>query len=208
MLASKRWFCSLTVFIYSMPGYKCSIKERMLYSSCKSPLVDFIERQLGIPLAKKVMLVVWFCVRVCMHSQCLWVCVRAPVRACVCACVVSVVVFLFCFLFICCCWVCCVLFCLGGGGGGCLNSSCQWGVGGVVLCMIPCLYFHVIAYAPVGEIINKRIHYYYDLPPLFFSLTSCLYLSRFSLTLSCLQHLAQSAKQTHTHTHIQREREK
>ncbi|NXR14473.1 TWF1 protein, partial [Semnornis frantzii] len=25
------------VFIYSMPGYTCSIRERMLYSSCKSP---------------------------------------------------------------------------------------------------------------------------------------------------------------------------
>ncbi|KAK7102433.1 twinfilin-1-like [Littorina saxatilis] len=42
------------VFIYSMPGYKCSIKERMLYSSCKSPLVDYIERHLEIPLAKKL----------------------------------------------------------------------------------------------------------------------------------------------------------
>ncbi|XP_076469424.1 twinfilin-1-like [Babylonia areolata] len=42
------------VFIYSMPGYKCSIKERMLYSSCKSPLVDHIQIHLGIPLAKKM----------------------------------------------------------------------------------------------------------------------------------------------------------
>ncbi|KAJ7382195.1 Twinfilin-1 [Desmophyllum pertusum] len=28
------------VFVYSMPGYKCSIKERMLYSTCKGPLLD------------------------------------------------------------------------------------------------------------------------------------------------------------------------
>ena len=150
-----------------MPGYKCSIKERMLYSSCKSPLVDFIERQLGIPLAKKVMLVVWFCVRVCMHSQCLRVCMRAPVHACVCACVVSIVVCLFCFLFICCCWVCCVFFFFFFGGGGAAWIPVVSGGGGVNLCMILCLYFNVTAYAPVGEIINKRIHYYYDLPPLF-----------------------------------------
>jgi len=42
------------VFIYSMPGYKCSIKERMLYSSCKSPLVDVAEQDLGMEIAKKV----------------------------------------------------------------------------------------------------------------------------------------------------------
>uniref|UniRef100_A0A3Q3EGH0 Twinfilin-1 n=1 Tax=Labrus bergylta TaxID=56723 RepID=A0A3Q3EGH0_9LABR len=43
-----------TVFIYSMPGYKCSIKERMLYSSCKNPLVDMVERNLQIEIEKKV----------------------------------------------------------------------------------------------------------------------------------------------------------
>ncbi|XP_069142445.1 twinfilin-1-like isoform X2 [Argopecten irradians] len=42
------------VFIYSMPGYKCSIKERMLYSSCKSPLLGVLEGQMGIELAKKL----------------------------------------------------------------------------------------------------------------------------------------------------------
>ncbi|XP_051163190.1 twinfilin isoform X1 [Leptopilina boulardi] len=41
------------VFIYSMPGYKCSIKERMLYSSCKAPLLDFIQ-SLGVIIAKKL----------------------------------------------------------------------------------------------------------------------------------------------------------
>ena len=37
-----------------MPGYKAPIKERMLYSSCKNPLVDQIEQHLGLELAKKV----------------------------------------------------------------------------------------------------------------------------------------------------------
>ncbi|XP_028142934.1 twinfilin [Diabrotica virgifera virgifera] len=41
------------VFIYSMPGYNCPIKERMLYSSCKNPLTDTISN-LGIEIAKKV----------------------------------------------------------------------------------------------------------------------------------------------------------
>ncbi|KAK7891632.1 hypothetical protein WMY93_023595 [Mugilogobius chulae] len=43
-----------TVFIYSMPGYKCSIKERMLYSSCKNPLVDMVENSLKMEIAKKL----------------------------------------------------------------------------------------------------------------------------------------------------------
>ncbi|KAJ8374141.1 hypothetical protein SKAU_G00047210 [Synaphobranchus kaupii] len=43
-----------TVFIYSMPGYSCSIRERMLYSSCKSPLVDMVENKLQIEIAKKM----------------------------------------------------------------------------------------------------------------------------------------------------------
>ncbi|XP_033744679.1 twinfilin-1-like isoform X2 [Pecten maximus] len=42
------------VFIYSMPGYKCSIKERMLYSSCKSPLLGVLEGQMGMEFAKKL----------------------------------------------------------------------------------------------------------------------------------------------------------
>ena len=33
-------FHCVAVFVYSMPGYKCSIKERMLYSTCKGPLLD------------------------------------------------------------------------------------------------------------------------------------------------------------------------
>ncbi|XP_023238738.1 twinfilin-1-like isoform X4 [Centruroides sculpturatus] len=42
------------VFIYSTPGYECSVKERMLYSSCKSPLLDVIENKIGIEIAKKI----------------------------------------------------------------------------------------------------------------------------------------------------------
>lgn len=37
-----------------MPGYKCSIRERMLYSSCKNPLVDMVENNLQIEIEKKV----------------------------------------------------------------------------------------------------------------------------------------------------------
>ncbi|XP_062374560.1 twinfilin-1b [Sardina pilchardus] len=43
-----------TVFIYSMPGYKCSIRERMLYSSCKNPLIETVEKNLRIEIAKKL----------------------------------------------------------------------------------------------------------------------------------------------------------
>ncbi|XP_005993241.1 twinfilin-1 [Latimeria chalumnae] len=42
------------VFIYSMPGYSCSIRERMLYSSCKSPLIDVLERELSMEIIKKI----------------------------------------------------------------------------------------------------------------------------------------------------------
>ncbi|CAJ1056273.1 twinfilin-1-like isoform X1 [Xyrichtys novacula] len=43
-----------TVFIYSMPGYNCSIRDRMLYSSCKNPLIDMVERTLQIEIEKKL----------------------------------------------------------------------------------------------------------------------------------------------------------
>lgn len=46
--------CLFAVFIYSMPGYKCSIRERMLYSSCKNPLIETVENNLRIEIAKKV----------------------------------------------------------------------------------------------------------------------------------------------------------
>ncbi|ESN94525.1 hypothetical protein HELRODRAFT_107800 [Helobdella robusta] len=42
------------VFLYTMPGYNCSIKERMLYSTCQRPLVDRIERDLSIEIHRKL----------------------------------------------------------------------------------------------------------------------------------------------------------
>ncbi|XP_068599103.1 twinfilin-2-like [Brachionichthys hirsutus] len=42
------------VFIYSMPGYACSIKERMLYSSCKNRLLDEVERDYQLEVTKKM----------------------------------------------------------------------------------------------------------------------------------------------------------
>ncbi|XP_017290261.1 twinfilin-1a [Kryptolebias marmoratus] len=43
-----------TVFIYSMPGYKCGIKERMMYSSCKNNLIDMVEGKHQIEIEKKL----------------------------------------------------------------------------------------------------------------------------------------------------------
>jgi len=45
---------SCILFIYSMPGYSVSIKERMLYSSCKNSLVDTIQNQFNIEISRKV----------------------------------------------------------------------------------------------------------------------------------------------------------
>ncbi|XP_068170862.1 twinfilin-2 isoform X2 [Antennarius striatus] len=42
------------VFIYSMPGYSCSIKERMLYSSCKSRLLEEVEKDYHLEIVKKL----------------------------------------------------------------------------------------------------------------------------------------------------------
>ncbi|XP_050314671.1 twinfilin [Anthonomus grandis grandis] len=41
------------VFIYSMPGYNLTVKERMLYSSCKNPLTNSIAN-LGLDITKKI----------------------------------------------------------------------------------------------------------------------------------------------------------
>ncbi|GJQ75874.1 twf [Trypoxylus dichotomus] len=41
------------VFIYSMPGYNCTIKERMMYSSCKGPFTDTISSW-GVNIEKKI----------------------------------------------------------------------------------------------------------------------------------------------------------
>jgi hypothetical protein len=37
-----------------MPEEDFPIKERMLYSTCKGPLLDFVEKQLGLTVVKKV----------------------------------------------------------------------------------------------------------------------------------------------------------
>lgn len=52
-MTSSNFDVLLLVFIYSMPGYSCTIKERMLYSSCKGPLLDLIQ-SLGVTITKKV----------------------------------------------------------------------------------------------------------------------------------------------------------
>jgi twinfilin-like protein len=44
----------VAVFVYSCPGYNCGIKERMLYASCKSPLLDTLEQDFGFVFDKKV----------------------------------------------------------------------------------------------------------------------------------------------------------
>lgn len=41
------------VFIYSMPGYTCSVRERMMYSSCKAPFLESLQA-MGVEVAKKV----------------------------------------------------------------------------------------------------------------------------------------------------------
>jgi twinfilin len=40
------------IFIYSMPGFSCPIKERMLYSSCKNELLSYLKTQANIEISK------------------------------------------------------------------------------------------------------------------------------------------------------------
>ncbi|XP_065185505.1 twinfilin-2-like [Sycon ciliatum] len=42
------------VFVYSCPGYKSTIRERMLYSSCKAALTDSVEQQYSVEIDKKI----------------------------------------------------------------------------------------------------------------------------------------------------------
>lgn len=57
----KKNFFSFTVFIYSMPGYSCPIKERMLYSSSRNPITEYIENYVNVGITKKVssFLIIW-----------------------------------------------------------------------------------------------------------------------------------------------------
>ena len=47
-------FLHSVVFIYSMPGYSCPIKERMVYSSSKNPVTDYLQSSLNLHISKKV----------------------------------------------------------------------------------------------------------------------------------------------------------
>jgi twinfilin-like protein len=40
------------LFIYSMPGFQCSVKERMIYSSTKSEIIQFLKTEIGLDIAK------------------------------------------------------------------------------------------------------------------------------------------------------------
>lgn len=42
------------VFAYSCPGYKLPVKARMLYASCKPPLLEYLEQDMGITIACKM----------------------------------------------------------------------------------------------------------------------------------------------------------
>merc|ERR1719510_1483731 len=46
-------FLKSIIFIFTMPGYNCSIKERMLYASCRNAVISTIE-SLGVEVDKKV----------------------------------------------------------------------------------------------------------------------------------------------------------
>lgn len=43
------------IFIYSIAGYNCSVKEKMMYSSCKNYFIDAIQSgTMGLDIAKKL----------------------------------------------------------------------------------------------------------------------------------------------------------
>lgn len=43
-----------TIFVYVMPGFKASIKERMLFTSCKAPFLDYVESTHKFSFDKKL----------------------------------------------------------------------------------------------------------------------------------------------------------
>jgi len=45
---------STVLFVYSCPGFSLKVRERMLYASCKSPLLDLIEGELKIEVTRKM----------------------------------------------------------------------------------------------------------------------------------------------------------
>ena len=48
------YHAAAAVFVYSCPGYKLPVKERMLYASCKNPITETLEKSHGIALDAKV----------------------------------------------------------------------------------------------------------------------------------------------------------
>merc|ERR1711997_950684 len=46
-------FLNSTIFVYTMPGYNCSIKDRMLYASARNAVIGTIEN-FGLTFDKKV----------------------------------------------------------------------------------------------------------------------------------------------------------
>lgn len=40
------------LFIYSMPGFSCPVKERMVYSSTKSELLVYLRNEVGLDVVK------------------------------------------------------------------------------------------------------------------------------------------------------------
>ncbi|XP_075236402.1 twinfilin actin binding protein [Lycorma delicatula] len=47
-------FIESVVFIYSMPADCTSVKEKMLYSSCKAPFLDTVESMIGLHIDKRL----------------------------------------------------------------------------------------------------------------------------------------------------------
>ena len=47
-----------------MPGYACPIKERMLYSSSRNPVINFIENDINLNIEKKVFTLILFLISI------------------------------------------------------------------------------------------------------------------------------------------------
>ena len=42
------------LFVYSCPAFELPVRDRMLYASCKQPLLDIIEGEFGIAVEKRL----------------------------------------------------------------------------------------------------------------------------------------------------------
>lgn len=42
------------IFIYNMPGFASSVKERMLYSSCKAPFIELLQSEFQLTIQRKL----------------------------------------------------------------------------------------------------------------------------------------------------------